>query len=241
MDKNTNRRRAGLTRVDIFALLVVALVLTIGILVILPVFGRRRAAERRLHNCMSNLKTIGQSLNLYRNDNNGFFPFSWGPAGDAPGAFNNAAANSLGLLYPEYVVSARAFRCPSVEDVPVFGPSIGGRERTWMLLDSSYGYDPRILRGGDWYGAIMADMDGTFGIYGRDTCTVNHALGQNVLYVDVHVGWVDNNFCSANPKDNIFVQDPWDADTDTYLVRGDLNDLTISYDGYDHLHSTDGH
>jgi prepilin-type processing-associated H-X9-DG protein len=64
----------------------------------------------------------------------------------------------------------------------------------------------------------------------------NHYGGQNVLYVDGHVAWKSDNYCSRDPNDNIFVEDKWDADTDTYLVDTNAVSLGASFDGYNHLH-----
>lgn len=232
-----NRRRAGLTRTELCVILGSFSVFVVILGFVLPLFARSRETGRRAA-CMQNLQTIGKALAAYRNDNNGYFPFSWGPGGSAPEAFNNAAASSLGLLYPKYLTDAKVFRCPSTENETAFTPDGEGANCTWTLTGSSYGYDPRVLRQAGEGVVIMADMDGVFS-YSRDSGMQNHANnGANVLYADGHVKWVDSfesNFTSDNPKDNIFAPDPWDADTDAYLVNEDLNDLTISFDGYEHL------
>ncbi len=232
-----NRWRAGLSYTGKWAILwagIVALFILAGFL--LPFLARQREEARRT-GCTRNFQAIGKALSAYRNDNYGYFPFSWGLADSASKAFNNAAASSLGLLYPKYLKTAELFRCPSTENEPAFVLNGEGASRTWALTGSSYGYDPRVSRIAGKNVVIMADMDGTY-TYCRDTATQNHPGGQNVLYVDGHVKWIDSpgpNVVSENPNDNIFAEDPWDADTDTFLVRGDLNDLTISFDGYEHL------
>ena len=53
--------------------------------------------------------------------------------------------------------------------------------------------------------------------------------------MDGHVAWMTTNFCSNDPNDNIYVEDKWDADTDSYLVDMDAG-LGVSFDGYKHLH-----
>jgi len=53
----------------------------------------------------------------------------------------------------------------------------------------------------------------------------NHDNGQNVMYFDGHVKWMETVYSSRDPNDNIF--DPqigWGADTDSYLWDGTLND-----------------
>ncbi len=229
-----NRWRAGLTRVKLCV--IVGAVLLFGLfLLLLPVLPQALEEGRRT-DCMKNLETIGKALSAYRNDNGGYLPFSCGLGGTSPGAFNNAAASSLGLLYPKYLGSAKAFRCPSTKDKPAFVLNGEVSNRTWALAGSSYGYDPRVSRqaGKYKYTAIMADMDGSY-VDLSDSTSRNHVSGQNVLYADGHIELSGSNFCANDPQDNIFAQDPWDADTDTFLVRGDLNNLTVSFDAYDHL------
>jgi prepilin-type processing-associated H-X9-DG protein len=77
-------------------------------------------------------------------------------------------------------------------------------------------------------------MDGTYQLF-TDTETQNHAGGQNVLYVDGHVAWKASNFCSNDPNDNIFAEDPWNADTDSYIIRMDTG-LGKSFKDYPALH-----
>jgi prepilin-type processing-associated H-X9-DG protein len=53
----------------------------------------------------------------------------------------------------------------------------------------------------------------------------NHPNGQNVMYCDGHVRWVDTVYASRDPKDNIFCPNStngvqWDPDTDAYLWDG---------------------
>jgi prepilin-type N-terminal cleavage/methylation domain-containing protein/prepilin-type processing-associated H-X9-DG protein len=52
----------------------------------------------------------------------------------------------------------------------------------------------------------------------------NHDSGQNVMYFDGHVKWVETVYASDDPRDNIFVANggtiggaAWGADTDAYL------------------------
>jgi prepilin-type processing-associated H-X9-DG protein len=80
----------------------------------------------------------------------------------------------------------------------------------------------------------MADMDGTWQM-NHDTPSQNHDGGQNILYMDGHVSWKQDNFCSNDPNDNIFIEDPWNADTDSYLIRMNSG-LGKSFKGYPSLH-----
>jgi prepilin-type processing-associated H-X9-DG protein len=229
--------------------------------------------EARRSNCRANLKDIGKAVATYREDNDGYFPFSWQRAGEPEPAGNGAAnaamaATSLGNLYPHYVQDGKWFRCPSTEDTPSFvlnlplpyrvagqaGTFVGALPHgsNWTLTSnlpvsfesaviraSSYGYDPRISPRAAGKLVVAADMDGSWH-ESADTSNQNHAGGQNVLFVDGNVRWIQGenhsaNFCSNDPNDNIFSEDKWDADTDSYLVDTDAG-LSVSFDGYEHLH-----
>jgi len=60
--------------------------------------------------------------------------------------------------------------------------------------------------------------------WGR-TKSRNHDNGQNIMYFDGHVKWMETVFSSRDPNDNIFnPQIGWGADTDAYLWDGALYD-----------------
>ncbi len=228
---------AGMTRTDKWTILIVAsfcLLLLAGML--LPALARSREESRR-QRCARNLETIAKSLYAYRSDNNGYFPFSWGPSGSAPHEFNNAADSSLGLLHPKYLRDAQLFHCPSTDDAPAFVRGESGTNATYTLQASSYLYDPRIAPW-HWSGktVVMGDLAEPFYDGSMDRGPLSyHDRSANVLFADGHVEWTNNAFCSRNRNDNIYTEDPWDADTDAYLVRGDTNNLKASFDDYDHL------
>ena len=53
----------------------------------------------------------------------------------------------------------------------------------------------------------------------------NHDNGQNVMYFDGHVKWMEQVYASRTPVDNIFCPNlGWGADTDAYLWDGALAD-----------------
>jgi prepilin-type N-terminal cleavage/methylation domain-containing protein/prepilin-type processing-associated H-X9-DG protein len=57
----------------------------------------------------------------------------------------------------------------------------------------------------------------------------NHDNGQNVMYFDGHVKWMETNYSSRDPNDNIFnPQTGWGADTDAYLWDGNVNDARVA-------------
>jgi prepilin-type processing-associated H-X9-DG protein len=197
-----------------------------------------------------NLAQVGKALYYYRQANNEYYPFAWQrtdappPSGD--GSVNAALAmTSIGSLYPQYLGTAKSFRCPGTEDVPSFvrngvGPEKGepysaqaGREN-WTLQQSSYGYDCRISPKAVAGHPVLADMPGPRKSKEKKVRHQGRA-GMNVLYVDSHVRWKQDNFCSNDPNDNIFTEDPWNADTDSYLLRMDTG-LGKSFKDYPSLH-----
>jgi prepilin-type N-terminal cleavage/methylation domain-containing protein/prepilin-type processing-associated H-X9-DG protein len=68
--------------------------------------------------------------------------------------------------------------------------------------------------------------------WGRLPRKSNHDTGQNVMYFDGHVKWMEVVYASRDPNDNIFKPDglsgnQWGADTDAYLWDGGANEFTI--------------
>jgi len=251
MIRRVNKTSGALTLLE---LLVVLLIIVILISLLLPLLARSRMNLRR-QRCEENLKTVGQAIAAYREDNADYFPFSWGTP-DVPEPRRKDAPASLGCLYPGYIPDANRFHCPSTENEPRFQLHVsesqgheGPRRHSanWSLLDSSYGYDCRVSPRAAGDHPVMADMDGAYALC-RNTSTQNHEEGQNVLFVDGSVTWQETNYCSNDPNDNIFCEDPWHADTDSFVsdntspahpssdTADQWDDLSLSYDGYPDLH-----
>ena len=204
-----HRAQRALTLVDVgFVIIVIAIILILGHS--LRSLGNPRYGENPRKDCRNNLKQLGRALLAYKEFNGGYLP-----AVSDGDAFRPML--SLAALYPEYVQSAKLFRCPITEDEPVIQrTTIGGQD----IFDfapanqPSYSYDelssPRLRS----RHAILGDK------YGEST-PWNHPGGQNVLYFDGHVKWADTVYASDDPADNIFCPNGnWGADTDAYLWDG---------------------
>jgi len=143
------------------------------------------------------------------------------------------AATSIACLYPQYMPTAKSFKCPSTEDAPSFMVSVPVistgiadpnntytfSQRTWTLLSTSpgvitvnwdasgasYGYDPRLYCSAVSGAAIAGDMNGSWQV-NHDTSTCNHDGGQNILYADGSTQWKNTNYVSNDPIDNVYVE-----------------------------------
>jgi prepilin-type N-terminal cleavage/methylation domain-containing protein/prepilin-type processing-associated H-X9-DG protein len=92
--------------------------------------------------------------------------------------------------------------------------------------------------------AIAADADGQTWLtatgkpppyvsgWARQPYMPNHPNGQNVMYFDGHVKWMESVYSSRDPNDNIFCpQLAWGADTDACLWDGNLADSRAAQPG----------
>jgi len=74
-------------------------------------------------------------------------------------------------------------------------------------------------------GKTASPFDGV-SMWGRYPRQSNHNGGQNVMYFDGHVKWVDTVYASRDPADNMYCpQKGWGPDTDSYLWDGGSMEL----------------
>lgn len=278
MRRAARNRACGWTFYECITTLILAcLVIFVGALLLgiaMPDRMKRRKAK-----CKRNLARIGKAINMYREDNDHYFPFSWMPA-NAGAPRRKDALTSLGCLYPGYLTDVNCFRCPvrmakpwlrfnapfPIRDTNTDGHITNtdlraGQEYLWKLRNytvrvSSYGYDCRIRPKAAAGHAIAGDMDGTFRNI-SNAGVANHEYGQHILYVDGSVKWHVRNFVSDADDDHIFAENPWHADTDSFIsdntaalsdaasvpvpwywdnTPDQYNNLSVSYDAYPDLH-----
>jgi prepilin-type processing-associated H-X9-DG protein len=162
---------------------------------------------------------------MYANENDEVFPTGV----DAMTDFN--------LLYTNYLVERRTFRCPSDNLVTVSTVSGIEAARRFDKDECSYGYDRTHTMTDDPGTAIASDRpafaagDNTTPL--TTSSSPNHGgttgdlatgdtagSGQNVLYIDGHVEWVGTTsagwYDSGGNRDNIFNNDSA-IGTDTYI------------------------
>lgn len=205
----------------------------IGLLIALLLPAVERAREQAIQvKCASNLRTIGQAIWLYANENHGNYPRTRYVA-DAPLAFGtNATATdpfqaggplandvtaAVFLLIRTQRVPGEMFVCPYDDEnhwEPDRAPDLGNRSN-FSDYKKNLGYSfanpyPSAAAARAGY-ALTTHLHGEFAVAadmnpgtGGNQNSDNHEdRGQNVLYADGHVIWQDGVLVGID-QDNIF-------------------------------------
>jgi prepilin-type N-terminal cleavage/methylation domain-containing protein/prepilin-type processing-associated H-X9-DG protein len=208
----------GFTLIEL--LVVIAI---IGILagILLPVLSRARESARKTQ-CMSNVKQIGMGLIMYANENSEGFPSDSAYSGSSP------AMRGLNLLYDTYVSDNRIFNCTSDATVTAalnsgMSASTSGGTEAFTSTQCSYGYDRAHTQTNDADVALVADRPPA--TPSSTASTANHnGRGQNVVYVDGHVEFVNSPLAGwyasdGTTRDNIYMDAATTGGTDTYIIH----------------------
>ena len=183
-------RSQGFTLVELLTVIAIIAILA-GILI--PVVGRVRASARSSA-CLSNLRQLGVTMNLYIQANKGMTPNKnyefyrqlWPYFGDAATG-QKAFEAVLGPALPGAPVAGSLFECP---EAPFESDAITAH-RSYGInsLLLGYGVDPvkYINITTPTKTLIFADVKNTSAI-SPPTCNARHNGKMNVLYADFHVG-----------------------------------------------------
>jgi len=92
---------------------------------------------------------------------------------------------------------------------------------TWLTAAGAHpSYTSGVLFGMNSNGICLGN------IWGRLPRKSNHDNGQNVMYFDGHVKWMETVYASRDPNDDIYTpQIGWGGDTDAYVWDGGINEL----------------
>src|SRR4051812_10974821 len=125
------RPRASATRAfTLVELLVVVGIIAVLIALLFPVFSKAREQANRTK-CLANLRTIGQSMFVYANNNHDRLP-----NGNDTNTWNDPmAANWVMKNFADDVTDGRVFHCPSDKD-----------EGEPDVIESAYQNEPRSAR-----------------------------------------------------------------------------------------------
>lgn len=159
----TVRRRRSQPRF-LWQFVSVMLLLVLGVLMLLPQLGRAREPANRIK-CQSNLRQIGQALQMYANDN----------GGKLPDDFPTLPANED--------LSPAVFVCPSTSEVPATGPTTQAVVQAMKQPGTvSYLYLGKGLTSGD----LIPDV-----VLAYEPMSNHDGAGMNVLFGDGHVEWIE--------------------------------------------------
>jgi len=175
---------------------------------------------------MSNVKQIGMGLIMYANENSETFPSS---------TASNPAMASLNLLYDTYISDNKVFNCTSDTTVTAatnagMSVSTSGGTEAFTSTQCSYGYDRAHTQADDADVALAADRPPA--TPSATASTANHnSRGQNVVYVDGHVEFVNSPLAGwyssdGTTRDNIYLNTAGNA-----AVSTGGTDTAILHDG----------
>ncbi len=193
-DRYESPREHGFTLVE---LLVVIGIIVILIALLMPAFAKVREQARRTH-CLSNLRTIGQQLQMYANSHRDRLP-----NGNPRGVWSDSVgADWVMTRFAEEMSESRVFRCPSdsynEDDPQLIDRAIHNEPTSARISYEFYSlfwapeYGPKVAQLKA-RAPLAWDLDGgprAPGVPGNGD--ENHGpKGGNVLFSDGHAEWKD--------------------------------------------------
>ena len=145
----SNRKTAALTLVEVLVVIVVLFVLAV---LILPFFARARTSSGP--NCVSNLKQIGISFQIWASDNNGKYPFKTSVTNGGTMELNNGRNAWLNYLVMSNELSTpKVLICPKdkkhLPPASDFSSQLAGHISYFVGLDANMNSPQTFLSGDD--------------------------------------------------------------------------------------------
>ncbi|HEY1686092.1 MAG TPA: type II secretion system protein [Tepidisphaeraceae bacterium] len=229
-----SKRKSGFTLVE---LLVVIGIIAVLISMLMPALSKAQAQSKQIQ-CASNMRSIGQAMLVYANDNNGqMFPYNQGA-----NFVHNVPENpsNPNTPWPVYVLKPGLWNSPLL--ICPADPDPGPDEHSYLLnahlqpneneiLSSTQGESIRYsthLRGMSSDQIVVMGEKSDFAGNGKEVLDYymdigdyqagkvepyRHGiqLGSNYLFLDLHVGllWINKNDPNAVSKFGQML-DPWD-------------------------------
>ena len=236
-------------------LLVVISIIAILAAMLLPALYRAREEAHRAK-CKSNLKAIGLALHMYGADYGEYFP--WGVykntrPGWGGGRGKGPCADLWEMACLGYLSTFDTYICPSTRDqvierigwtswgdptqyYPSPKPTYQKYGAVAYRANISYGYDPtgKSLSSRP-QTAIVADKPQEVYEERSRNSPTHKEDGQNVLFVDGHVEWLDSvsSGIDRNIYDDQYPQNPADTDVDAVILYWEYSDSGRGHYGED--------
>jgi len=128
------RKIRGFTLVE---LLVVIGIIALLISILLPALNRARE-QANLVACSSNLRQMGQMMQIYASENHGYLPYGWAQMNGGYGDFNWGWWNDTCWGWCDSLTKLMNTRAPGEQGTAVWGTSTGGQKQYEQNMASDF-------------------------------------------------------------------------------------------------------